>query len=182
MDCRAVERNLSLFVDGELEDKARLAIAGHLRRCAACESAYRKLTSIQRCLARTRESVSAPEDFSAVVQARLRRVESQSRRMLDGQRASARMSRTVMFTAIGTTVVVAVLVAALAVLTSMLAEKTSSDSTTRATVVQPAGVLPVAAGLTFVQGAPGWLAPPPVSSELVTDRGAEQKPWTSVSY
>jgi anti-sigma factor RsiW len=177
MDCRAVERNLSLYIDGELESKGRLAIEVHLRRCAPCQAAFRQLSSIQKCLGRTRKQVKAPEDFTSLLQMRLRQLES--RAFLTSERTTLKLRRTMMLTAVGAAILMAAGLFALLALVQQSAESTATGitqwrpgragwdsggsrfSSASAALVEPAGSRPV-----------------PVEVQS----GSDQKPITSVTY
>lgn len=179
MDCRAVERNLSLFVDGELEPKARLSVEVHLRGCARCQAAHRQISSIKECLGRTRRQVSAPEDFGIAVQSRLRQLES--RTFLVGERSSFKLRRTMMITAVGAALLIAAGLFALLALVRQAQEPAVTQLAGLGSGMSTRGLIgsrnPTASFL-FVRD----VAPPLPADGAAASRSPERKPVTRISF
>jgi len=180
MDCRAVERSLSSFLDGELDPRERLAVQVHLRRCPCCEQSYRKLSSITSCLHARR--VSAPEDFSLTLQSRLRQLESRS--LLSAERAGARVRRTLMLTAVAVAVMLAGGLFALVAWTQRHEQRLQvvarSASSERPVPWESALGSRPAISLVSLRGAP-LLGPPP-AIEALPQSASDQRPLARVSY
>ena len=64
--CRQVERKLSPFIDGELEELERLGLERHLESCAACRQELELLTEASGLLREEGRSVPAPPPWEAV--------------------------------------------------------------------------------------------------------------------
>ena len=179
MDCRAVERNLSLFIDGELEPKARLAVEVHLKRCARCQAAQKQLSSIKECLGRTRRQVTAPEDFSIAVQSRLRQLES--RTFLVGERSAFKLRRTMMITAVGAALLIAAGLFALLALVRQVQTPNAVQMAGLGSGMSAPGSIssrnPTASFL-FVRD----VAPPLPADSAIANRSPERKPVTRISF
>lgn len=182
MDCQAAETNLSLYVDGELDPRGRLAVELHLRRCAPCQAAFKQIQGIRKCLGKTRKRVCAPEDFSVSLQSRLRQLESSS--FLSSARTTTKVRRTVIYTVIG----VALSMAAGLFALLMLVQHSRRNADLGVAQWRPAqaplaAVGPQGSSLSFVLVREGWPAgePPPLAPAMAPGV-VDQKPQASVSY
>lgn len=64
MTCRDVEKQLDLFLDGELEARAMRAVALHATRCTSCEAALQRLERVQDVVGESFTDAVAGVDFS----------------------------------------------------------------------------------------------------------------------
>jgi anti-sigma factor RsiW len=60
MRCRAIQRKLSAFLDGELSEKQTARITRHLSRCTACAQEAASLSSVWEALGESQEIVPSP--------------------------------------------------------------------------------------------------------------------------
>ena len=79
MTCRDVEKQLDLFLDGELEARAMRAVALHATRCASCEPALQRMERVQDLVAESFAEAVAEVDFSTFWPLLAARADSQAR-------------------------------------------------------------------------------------------------------
>jgi len=70
-ECPGVTEQLSAYLDGELDEARRNAVAAHLQICAACRRELELLTALEGALGSL--AAPAPPDLTARVLARLHR-------------------------------------------------------------------------------------------------------------
>jgi len=75
LDCRAVRRKASDYIDGRLPPEARLDLQAHLRGCSACVTVFRGLVELSRLAAGTPRA-PVPPDLGQRVRAALHRPRS----------------------------------------------------------------------------------------------------------
>jgi anti-sigma factor RsiW len=84
--CADVERLVTAYVDGELDDQRSSAVRGHLRTCAACAERVEDEARVRE-LAADLESVEPPRDLWSAIDARLAEAE-----IGDSRRSSASLT------------------------------------------------------------------------------------------
>ncbi len=85
MTCRDVEKQIGLFLDGELDGRAMRAVALHTTRCVSCETALQRFERVQDLVAETFADAVGDVDFSSFWPA----VEARAERPVHGRGAAA---------------------------------------------------------------------------------------------
>jgi anti-sigma factor RsiW len=65
MTCRDVEKQMGLFLDGELDGRAMRAVALHTTRCLGCEAALQRFERVQDLVADTFADAVGDVDFAS---------------------------------------------------------------------------------------------------------------------
>lgn len=71
MDCQAIEREIQLYVDGELPPERVEALCKHMATCSSCALAYKEAQEFHDFLFANIEEVTPPAHFAADVMAKI---------------------------------------------------------------------------------------------------------------
>jgi len=82
MNCSELETRIDPFVDGELDEAARLDVERHLERCDACRAAVEELRSLLRDAESLPRAIEPPRDLFPAIRSTLSRGGPHSRAWL----------------------------------------------------------------------------------------------------
>ena len=71
MECKTVKRNISRWVDGELEATQKADIEGHLQRCVSCHKEAEAFQALNPFLRQTGDPVESSRGFDTVFWAKV---------------------------------------------------------------------------------------------------------------